>query len=628
MATMQGMGSLDVRAVVCELQRQLPLWIGKIYQYNQKTLGIRLNGEAGAKHLLLVEAGRRLHFTAALPPAPKNPSGFSMFLRKHIIGGRVLAVRQYGIQRIVTMTLGKRDTEMELVIELFGEGNIILCDADGLIVKPLWHHRFRDREVVPGVVYAVPGGTETDYELAAFQSALAASGRDLVKTLAVELMLGGRYAEEVCLAAGAARDTPAENADAGTVFSAYADLLEAACIGRNPVITASGCWPLLFAGETPVQAYAAYSDALDRFYPQVTSEQEEEQAPKLTGEESIRKRQLEALKRFEEKIADAEAKAAAIYEQYMLIDDIIKTLDRESRRRSWQEIETMLKASGNPVARAIVSVNPAEASVEIDAGMRLTIHVHDGIEANAGRYYDLAKKFRKKREGAIAALERPLKPKDETKKQVRSAKPRWFHRFRWFYTSDGTLVIGGRDAGQNDEIVKKYLEGTDTFLHADVHGGSVVTVKGRTEKMDEALQFAASYSNAWKSGAASADVYAAAPGQVSKTPEAGEYVARGGFIVRGERTYYRNIPLAVAIGIQTEPQAVIGGPPEAVKARTEYYVRLRPGSYEPNDIARKVVRILKDRLPADIAKGMRNILTTDRIAAFVPPGGSDIEEDG
>lgn len=628
MATMQGMGSLDVRAVVCELQHQLPLWIGKIYQYNSKTLGIRLNGEGGAKHLLLVEAGRRMHVTASLPPAPKNPSGFSMFLRKYIIGGKVLAVRQLGVQRIVALTIGKRDTEMELVIELFGEGNIILCDADGIIVKPLWHHRFRDREVVPGVVYTVSGGSTAEYDVEAFRSALAASDRDLVRTLAVDLMLGGRYAEEVCLIAGETRDTPARDAGAGKVYAAFAELLEAACSSRKPVVTASGSWPLLLSGEEPAQEFATYSDALDSFYPRVVPDTpEKEQAPKLTREEIIRKRQIEALKRFEEKITESETKAAALYEQYMLVDDIIRTLDRESRQRSWQEIETMLKASSNPVARAIVSVNPADASVEVDLGSRLTIYVHESVESNAGRYYDLAKKFRKKREGAIAAIERPLRPKEETKRQVRTSKPRWFHRFRWFYTTDGTLVIGGRDAGQNDEIVKKYLEGVDTFLHADVHGGSVVVVKGGTEKMDEAVQFAASYSNAWKSGAASADVYAAAPSQVSKTPEAGEFVARGGFIVRGERTYHRNVPLAVAIGVQTEPAAVIGGPPAAVETRTEHFVRLRPGDYEPNDIARKIVRILKDRLPADLSKGMRNVLTTERVAAFVPPGGSDIVEE-
>jgi hypothetical protein len=143
--------------------------------------------------------------------------------------------------------------------------------------------------------------------------------------------------------------------------------------------------------------------------------------------------------------------------------------------------------------------------------------------------------------------------------------------------------------------------------------------------MDEVAQFAASYSGAWKSGHFSADVYSALPQQVSKTPEHGEYVSRGSFIVRGERIYYHNVPLGIAIGLQLEPQAaVIGGPASAVRARTAVYVELKPGQFEQNDVAKKVLRILRQKTGNDESKGMKTILNTEAVAAFVPPGGSDI----
>ena len=164
-------------------------------------------------------------------------------------------------------------------------------------------------------------------------------------------------------------------------------------------------------------------------------------------------------------------------------------------------------------------------------------------------------------------------------------------------------------------------------MHADIHGASVVIVKGRTEKMDEVAQFAASYSGAWRSGHFSADVYSAQPGQVSKTPQAGEFVARGSFIVRGERTYYRNIPLAVGIGLVLEPQAaVIGGPPGVVRSRTKRFAELKPGQYEPNDVAKKVLRLLRQKITPDEEKLLKGVLNTETVAAFVPPGGSDIIE--
>jgi hypothetical protein len=162
-------------------------------------------------------------------------------------------------------------------------------------------------------------------------------------------------------------------------------------------------------------------------------------------------------------------------------------------------------------------------------------------------------------------------------------------------------------------------------VHADVHGASVVIVKGKTECMDEVARFAASYSGAWRSGYFSADVYSALPPQVSKTPESGEFVSRGSFIVRGERSWYRNVPLGIGIGLMLEPHAaVIGGPPSAVKMKCRAYTELKPGQYEPNDIAKKVLRVLKQVIPEDEEKALKGVLNTDNVAAFVPPGGSDI----
>ena len=200
-----------------------------------------------------------------------------------------------------------------------------------------------------------------------------------------------------------------------------------------------------------------------------------------------------------------------------------------------------------------------------------------------------------------------------------------FHVNRWFVTSDGVVVLGGRDASQNEELVKKYMAGGDLFVHADVHGASVVIVKGKTERMDEVAQFAASYSGAWRAGHFSADVFSVLPNQVSKTPEHGEFIAKGSFIVRGERTWFRSVPLAVGIGLMLEPNAaVIGGPPSVIKGKTKAYVELAPGQFEPNDIAKKVLRILKKGVSPDEEKQLKNILNTDHVAAFVPPGGSDI----
>ena len=222
------------------------------------------------------------------------------------------------------------------------------------------------------------------------------------------------------------------------------------------------------------------------------------------------------------------------------------------------------------------------------------------------------------------AIVHPAKPKAHGPGKM---KAKWYHRFRWMETTDGVLVIGGRNADQNEELVKKYMEGKDTFLHADVFGASVVLVKGTTERMDEAAQFALSYSRMWGSGAVAGDVIAAAPVQVSKTAESGEFVAHGSFVIRGERTYLRNVPMEVAIGVQLESSiAVLGGPPSAIEPRCKVSVRLRPGTFEGNDVAKKVLRKLKETIPESYQRILNAVMNTEAVATFVPPGGSDLVE--
>jgi predicted ribosome quality control (RQC) complex YloA/Tae2 family protein len=624
MASEQGMSGIDVKAITSELVGKLPLWIDKVYQFDSRTLSIRLNGENKARHQLIIETGRRAHLVRDLPEPPKNPPQYAMLLRKYLSGGKVLAIRQHGLERILIIDIGKGTSTYRLYIELFDEGNIIFTDESDTIIKPLRHHRFKEREIIPGVHYDISGNdpTASRENLAAF---LKTDERDLVRSLAIGCMLGGAIAEYICEKAGQDKTIPASQADPAALFSALTHLFDIVVNHRNPVISGKHCEPVNLRGEIGTVAYGSFSEALEAFYPLRKSEKKTRFKTVIPKEDRIRKHQEAAVRKFDETIKKTEEIVATIYENYQFVSNLITALDSASKQLSWQEIEKHLRGATSADAKKIVRFFPDEAAVEVDIGRPVKIYVHEGIEQNAGRYYDVIKKFKKKKEGALVAMAKIVVRKAPKRRDIIPLKKMWYHRFRWFITSDGVVVLGGRDASQNEELVKKYMAGGDLFVHADVHGASVVIVKGKTEHMEEVVQFAASFSGAWRSGHASADVYTALPTQVSKTPESGEFVSRGSFIVRGERTYYRNIPLAVGIGLMLEPNAaVIGGPPSAIKGKTKAYIKIRPGQFEPNDVAKKGLRILKETIGEDDAKQLKGILNTDTVAAFVPPGGSDI----
>jgi hypothetical protein len=190
-------------------------------------------------------------------------------------------------------------------------------------------------------------------------------------------------------------------------------------------------------------------------------------------------------------------------------------------------------------------------------------------------------------------------------------------------------VIGGRSATSNEEIVKKYLEKRDIFIHSQAPGAPVTIIKVdkgaevSEQTLAEAAQFAISYSSIWKSGQYTGDCYWVHPDQVSKTPEHGEFVSKGAFIIRGTRNYLKDVSVGIAIGI-TSDLRLIGGPVSAVSNQAENVVEIVPGRFNQNDIAKKIYRIFSDAL----GRSIKVVASPDQIAKFLPPGESDIRLKG
>ena len=220
------------------------------------------------------------------------------------------------------------------------------------------------------------------------------------------------------------------------------------------------------------------------------------------------------------------------------------------------------------------------ASALFDHAKRLERKAAESLEA-AGR---LQKKLEK-----MGPVEAP-RPSP-----LRRRKQEWYEKFRWFYTSEGKLAIGGRDAQSNTILVKRHLEEGDTVYHADLFGSPFFVLKdGRSQSDAESLELAqatVSFSSGWKTGLGAADAYWVLKDQVSASAESGEYLAKGSFVIRGRKNMIRHALLQVAVGLDSSGR-VVAGPESAVAKASERYLVLTPHREKASDTAKKVLREL------------------------------------
>jgi NFACT protein RNA binding domain/NFACT protein C-terminal domain len=173
-----------------------------------------------------------------------------------------------------------------------------------------------------------------------------------------------------------------------------------------------------------------------------------------------------------------------------------------------------------------------------------------------------------------------------TNTAVSNVKPPWFTKFHWFITSDNYLVLGGRDAHQNEVLVKKYLRPGDAYLHADVHGAASCILRAKRVRVpgkkgqkattktlplsDQALREAGNFticrSSAWTSKMVTSAWWVESH-QVSKTAPTGEYLKVGAFMIRGKKNFLPPTQLEMGLGVMFRLAAPEGQLDPATYAR-------------------------------------------------------------
>ncbi|HYT00074.1 MAG TPA: ribosome rescue protein RqcH [Thermoplasmata archaeon] len=617
-----GLSSFDIRALIAEWQGLVGGHIDKVYQAGDEVI-VRINVSGGGKVELFSKSGRWLCLHE-VENKPESPPPFAQALRRMLDNARVQAVEQKGFDRIVIFRLERGADAFELVIELFGKGNIVVVKS-GTAAAALFPQTFKDRRVEVGEAYAFPAAGVDLLELdrVGFANAVRDAKGQVVRVLAGVLNLGGPYAEELCLRANLDKETRVKDLTDSQTDALYTALNNVAVAvdeeRRSAVILRDGkaidATPIDLVQHSGLERreFPTFNEAVSHYL----TVAEPEVAASGRADAKFERRlaqQEESLRTLREEAMRLEAQAVFLYGHYPVFDELLKAI-REGRPPAEHG---QIKAIDRKERTVTLSIGDFDA---------ITLGYEQDVTANAQALYDRRKEAQIKAqrvEESIAASRAEMEAaRAKAVKVAKRPKPKatkalWFEAYRWTLSSEGFLILGGRDARTNDQLVKKHLKEGDRYAHADVHGAPSTVIKDGSKAgeptLREACEFALAYSKAWSAGLAGGSAFWVLPEQVSKQAESGEFLPRGAFVIRGKRNYVHDLPIRLAVGeVEVEGhRKIMGGPLSAVVARASRHVVVMPGKEDREAIAK--------RLAAAFA------VPIEEIGRVLPPGGVTISE--
>ena len=663
--TKEGMDSFDIICLVLELNKMVNgAVIDNVYQTDERTIILSLRHP---KQDLIIEAGKRFHLTKYSIEKPPQPSQFCRSLRKHLRDGFLREIRQKDFERIVTVEISGREGAFNLVCEIFGKGNIILLDQENKIIQALTYRRMRDRNVARGGVFEYPprsGLNPMEMTLRQLEQ-IRDFKTKLIIALTKLLSISGLYAEEALKKAGVNKN---QNSNLLTdqqiekIYCSIKDLtsnLRLGAISPQIVLDEGNNWisvlpfPLSVYEKFSSKPYITFNEAADEYFTNKATKAVWEQADarvenQIRKLERVLKQQENRLKSLKEDLEKNQLIGDLIYShlnEFQAVRQII--LRQRESGIGWEKIiSDFREAKGKKLfpASFVESIEPKKGIVVVNVeDQKFDLKIKQTIQQNATSLYDKAKKSKRKITGVESAiaktkenLEKMWKKRVETVEEAyklpTKRKSRWYEKFHWFSSSDDFLVIGGRDAGTNEILIKHHMEPNDIVLHADIQGAPFVLIKSEkkiptNKTMLEAAQLSASYSKAWKLNLSSVDVYWVKPEQVSKGAPSGEYLQKGSFAISGPKKYLKNVPLQISIGVKEQEGRliVIGGPTSAVASKTKLYVEVIPGRRSSGELAREIKIKLINKASRLLREQIKKIQTNE-VQRFIPAGKGEIKE--
>ena len=516
-----------------------------------------------------------------------EPNKMLRRLRSDLLRAKLTKIEQIGTERIAYFTFTNFEKDFILIVEFFGDGNIILCNGDKKILALLHSIDVRHRQLRVGLDYVPPpedGLDVLNFTKDSFRELFSSSG--IGKTIGRGLGLPKKYVEEIIRLSGIDPKKPS-NEITDEEFEALYEIITTTIskVTQGPhdpsVIIEDyvyDSYPIRFLDDNlNANKVDSFNEGLDIVF----TEEILEKGKSLFSSPADKK--IESL---ENTLNEQKNAINVVLEKSKKIADVANllfTMTSQGKTNVRDEMITnSLKEKNAEVIseKGIPYMKINESKIQIDPD--------SSLPTIASKLFDESKK----QKGAVKSIEKLMKKTEEKlEKTIEKGeiakgsvgfsevrKKSWYERYRWFFTSDGVLAVGGRDSSSNSAIIRKHLEKNDKVFHAEVNGSPFFLLKDEDEELrplslEETAHATVCFSRAWQTAAYGMSSFWVKPDQVKKAAPTGQSMAKGSFMIHGTRNFIKVSSLKLALGIfkEDEDYLLVCGPPEPIKKKCLCY---------------------------------------------------------
>ncbi len=294
-----------------------------------------------------------------------------------------------------------------------------------------------------------------------------------------------------------------------------------------------------------------------------------------------------------------------------------------------------------PLVKEMLTQNNSEIITEKGISLmkigetKIKIKLDASIPAIASSLFDEAKHqssaiksieaLKKKTEQSLEKQKNKAETAKESVTFSEIRKKNWYERYRWFFTSDGLLAIGGRDASSNSSIIRKHLDKNDKVFHAEIFGSPFFILKESEDtpmaSLNEVAHATVCFSRAWREAMYGLSAYWVNPEQIKKAAPSGQFLPKGSFTIDGQRNFVKISTLKLAIGLikQNDNYLLSCGPLDPIKKNSILYAVIEPSGLDAVDAAKKI-KIEFSKTSEKIVKQ----ISIDEFVRVLPAGKSHV----